>query len=127
MTLLDRFRWLRAEHEQTRPLAIDRFARDSLEHMMSLFTDLESDVALIKTKLIPLLTELGPLLPQLESLAGKELGSLEDLLPANVRQDLADVHSLAELVATLLGNVTPATPVGTLAIDVQLPAETPNV
>ena len=92
---------------------------------MSLFTDLENDVALIKTKLVPLLTELGPLLPQLESLAGKELGSLEDLLPANVRQDLADVHSLAELVTTLLGAVAPATPTGTLAMDVQVTPDAP--
>lgn len=121
--MLDLFRWLRAEHEFTRPFTIDRFARDSLEHMMTLFTDLENDVTLIKTKLMPLLTELGPLLPQFEALAGKEVGSLEDLLPANVRQDLADVHSLAELVATLLGTVTLAPPTGTLAMDVQVAPE----
>lgn len=111
MTHLELFRWLRAEHEYTRPFAVDRFARDSLENLMSIFDTLKTDVETLVSKLEPLLTA-----------GNTEAGlvALESLLPADVKNALVQLHTLAQALA----NATPAQE-GTLAMDVQVAPENP--
>ena len=113
MPLKDLFRWLRAEHEHTHPFATDRFARDSLENLMSIFDTLKTDVDTLVHKL-------GPLFAAGADAEGA-LVALESLLPADVKDALVQLHNIAQQIA----NSTPAeaAPAGTLSADVQVVAE----
>lgn len=112
MSHLDLFRQHRAENEQIRlhTLAIDPFARDQLEKLMSIFDTLKTDVDTLVHKL-------GPLFAAGADAEGA-LVALESLLPADVKDALVQLHNIAQQIA----NSTPAqgAPEGSLAVDVQV-------
>ncbi|MFJ4653868.1 hypothetical protein ACIP5Y_21585 [Nocardia sp. NPDC088792] len=110
MALLHVFRWLRAEHEHTRPFGNDRFARDTLENLVSIFDTMKTDIETLLAKLGPLVDKLGPALAQFTAggTADDLLLTLEALLPPDVKDELVKLHTFVEQIAQFVDNVTPA-------------------
>ncbi len=128
MTLTQLYRYLRAahEHRHPHPYAVDNFARDTLEHIVTLFDTVKTDIE-------DLVQMVGPIIAKIKSVDG-----IESMLPEDVRAELDKLHTLAESVRGALAatppaqapteapvadapapEVAPDAPAGTLTADVQ--------